>query len=75
MDPVYISAIAALAGSIVGSGTSLLSAWLIQHRQEKERHISQDRSRRRALQAIHRRGVEAVCRRAHARKDRGVEIG
>jgi hypothetical protein len=49
MDEVYVSAFAALAGSIVGSTTSLLSAWLTQQRQDREKHLSQDRTSRQEL--------------------------
>jgi hypothetical protein len=49
MNPIYVSAFSALAGSVVGSATSLLSAWLTQHRQDRERRLSKDRGRRQKL--------------------------
>jgi hypothetical protein len=38
-----------LAGSAVGGLTSLASAWLTQHRQDRAKQFSQDRARRRSL--------------------------
>src|SRR3954468_22236089 len=49
MNPVYLTALAALAGSAVGGLTSLRSAWLTQHRQDRARRLSQDRARRQKL--------------------------
>src|SRR6266571_8563942 len=49
MNPVYLTALAALAGSAVGGLTSLASAWLTQHRQDRARRASQDKARRQKL--------------------------
>jgi hypothetical protein len=49
MNPAYLSALAALAGSALGGMTSLTSAWLTQHRQDNARRLSQDKARRRKL--------------------------
>ena len=49
MNPVYRSALAALAGSAIGGLTSLASAWLTQHSQDRARRLSQDKVRRQKL--------------------------
>ena len=49
MNPVYLTALAALAGSAVGGLTSFASAWLTQHRQDRARRLSQDKARRQKL--------------------------
>jgi hypothetical protein len=49
MNAAYLTALAALAGSAVGGLTSLASAWLTQHRQDRAKQFSQDRARRRSL--------------------------
>jgi hypothetical protein len=49
MNVAYLSALAALAGSAVGGLTSLVSAWLTQHRQASAQRLSQDKSRRQKL--------------------------
>ena len=49
MNPTYLPALAALAGSAVGGLTSLGSAWLTQHRQDRARRLSQDKARRQKL--------------------------
>ena len=49
MNPVYLSALAASAGSAIGSLTSLASAWLAQHSQDRARRFSQDKVRRQKL--------------------------
>jgi hypothetical protein len=49
MNPVYLSALAALAGSAVGGMTSLAAAWLTQHRQDRTTRLSQDKARRQKL--------------------------
>ena len=49
MNLAYLSALAALAGSAVGGLTSLASAWLTQHRQDRARRASQDKARRQKL--------------------------
>ena len=49
MNPVYLSALAALAGSAIGGLTSLTSAWVTQHSQDRARRVSQDTVRRQKL--------------------------
>jgi hypothetical protein len=49
MNPVYLSALAALAGLAIGSLTSLASAWLTQHSQDRARRLSQDKVSRQKL--------------------------
>ena len=49
MNPAYLTALAALAGSAIGGLTSFTSAWLTQHRQDNARRLSQDKARRRKL--------------------------
>src|SRR6202047_2041017 len=49
MNIAYLTALAALAGSAVGGLTSLASAWLTQHRQDRVRQLSQDKARRQKL--------------------------
>jgi hypothetical protein len=44
--PVYLPALAALAGSAVGGVTSLVAAWLTQRRQDHASRVAQDRARR-----------------------------
>src|ERR1700730_5761038 len=49
MNLAYLTALAALAGSAVGGLTSLASAWLTQHRQDRARRLSQEKARRQKL--------------------------
>ena len=49
MNPAYLSALAALAGSAMGGLTSLTAAWLTQHRQDRSNRLSRDRGRRQKL--------------------------
>ena len=49
MNPIYLSALAALAGSAIGGLTSLTSAWLTQHSQDRARRLSQEKVRRQKL--------------------------
>ncbi|HTV32810.1 MAG TPA: hypothetical protein VME69_06865 [Methylocella sp.] len=49
MNPAYISAIAALAGSIVGGLTSLATSWLTQRTQVRAGQLMRDRRRREKL--------------------------
>src|SRR4051794_8835563 len=49
MNATYLPALAALAGSAVGSVTSLASAWLTQHRQGLAKRRLQDKTRRQKL--------------------------
>ena len=65
MTPAFFPALAALAGSAMGGLTSLAAAWLTQNRQDRANRLSHAKARRQeAVQAVHRRGVEAVWRRA-----------
>jgi len=49
MDPAYISALAALAGSIVGGVTTGLATWVTQRAQARAGHIAREVSRREDL--------------------------
>jgi hypothetical protein len=49
MNPAYLPALAALAGSAVGGLTSLASAWLTQFRQDRAARLSKDKARRQKL--------------------------
>jgi hypothetical protein len=49
MNPAYLPAIAALAGSAIGGLTSLASTWLSQSRQDRAKQLSQDKNRRQKL--------------------------
>jgi hypothetical protein len=46
MNPNYVPALAALAGSAIGGMTSFASAWLNQARQDRAARSSQDKARR-----------------------------
>ena len=49
MDAAYISAFAALAGSLIGGLTSLATSWLGQRAQEKARELARDKRQREEL--------------------------
>jgi hypothetical protein len=49
VNPAYLSALAALAGSAVGGLTSLASAWLTAHRQDRANRLSGEKTRRQKL--------------------------
>src|SRR5262245_36865201 len=49
MNPSYLPALAALAGSAIGGLTSFASAWLTQHHQEHTNRVSREKTRRRKL--------------------------
>jgi hypothetical protein len=49
MDPAYLSAVAALAGSTIGSVTSLTASWLTQRVQFRAEQYTRDLSRREDL--------------------------
>ena len=49
MDPAYVSALAALAGSAVGGLTSLATTWLTQHSQYRTQQHERDLARREEL--------------------------
>lgn len=49
MNPAYLPALAALAGSAMGGLTSLTAAWLTQHRQDRSNRLSRDKARRQKL--------------------------
>src|SRR5262245_31929676 len=46
MDPAYVSAVAALAGSTIGGLTSLMASWLTNHVQSGAQERAGSRSRR-----------------------------
>lgn len=49
MDSSYVSALAALSGSIIGGFTSLGASWLSQNTQARTQQIVQDKTRRQKL--------------------------
>ena len=49
MNSAYLPAVAALAGSAVGGLTSLVAAWLTQHREATARGLAQDKANRQEL--------------------------
>jgi hypothetical protein len=49
MNPAYISAVAALAGSIIGGLTSLVTSWLTQRTQARAGELTRNRRRREKL--------------------------
>jgi len=49
MDTAYISAIAALSGSIIGGATSLAASWVTQNTQARTAQIAHDKNRRQEL--------------------------
>jgi hypothetical protein len=49
MDAGYVSALAALAGSIIGGLTSLAASWLSQNLQSRVQQLIEDRNHRRDL--------------------------
>ena len=52
MDTAYISAIAALSGSVIGGLTSLAASWLSQSAQARAQQVIQDQSRRQDLYKV-----------------------
>ena len=49
MNPNYVPALAALAGSAIGGLTSFASAWLSQERQDRATRLAQEKTRRQKL--------------------------
>jgi hypothetical protein len=49
MNPAYITAVAALAGSIIGGFASFVTSWLTQAKQARAGALASDRKRRRKL--------------------------
>ena len=49
MDPAYLSALAALAGSTIGGLTSLATSWLTQHGQLRAQQLARDVAKREEL--------------------------
>ena len=52
MDAGYISAIAALSGSVIGGLTSLAASWVSQDAQARAQRLNQDKSRRQELYKV-----------------------
>ena len=59
MHPAYISALAALAGSIIGGLTSLATSWLGQRTQAKADELIRERRRR---EELYRRFIDEASR-------------
>ena len=69
MDAAYLSALSALAGSVVGGLTMALSAWISQSVSARAGMISsQLGAAARALPRLHRLGLEGVWRGAHVER-------
>jgi len=49
MDGAYVSAIAALLGSVIGGFTSLAASWISQSAQARTQQLIEDKTRRREL--------------------------
>lgn len=49
MDPAYLSAVAALSGSVIGGLTSLAASWMSQNVQARTQQIVEDKTRRQKL--------------------------
>ena len=49
MNPAYLSAFAALAGSLIGDLTTILATWLTQHTQSRAQRVAGDISMRQEL--------------------------
>jgi hypothetical protein len=49
MNPAYLSAFAALAGSLIGGLTTILATWLTHHAQSRAQHVAQGLSMRQEL--------------------------
>jgi hypothetical protein len=49
MNPAYLSALAALAGSLIGGLTTILANWLNQHAQSRAQRVAEDVSTRQEL--------------------------
>jgi hypothetical protein len=49
MDTAYVSAVAALSGSIIGGLTSLAASWLSQNFQARTQQLIEDKTRRQKL--------------------------
>jgi len=49
MNPAYLSAFAALAGSLIGGLTTILATWLAHHAQSRAQHVAQGLSMRQEL--------------------------
>jgi hypothetical protein len=60
MNPAYISALAALAGSVIGGLTSLATSWLAQRTQVRARELTRNRRGREAARPSP-KGAAAGC--------------
>jgi hypothetical protein len=49
INPTYIPALAALAGSAIGGVTSLAASWVTQNRHDRAEHLERDKMRRQKL--------------------------
>jgi hypothetical protein len=59
MNPAYLPAFAALAGSAIGGLTSFASAWLTQHHQDRANRLSGEKTRR---QKLYRKFIDEASR-------------
>lgn len=59
MNPAYLPALAALAGSAIGGLTSFASAWLTQHHQDRAKRLLRDKARR---QKVYKRFIDEASK-------------
>ena len=59
MNPIYVTAFAALAGSIIGGLTSLAASWLTQHVQFRAQRFAHDLNKR---EELYRQFIEEASR-------------
>ena len=74
MDIAYLSALSALAGSVVGGLTTGITTWLSQRNQARAEQLAREMSRREDLyKDFIRRGIKSI-RRCH-REQRATDPG
>ena len=73
MNAAYVSAISAVAGSVVGGLTSGYTTWLTQRSQARAGQVAHDLARREDLGVFHHCGIQNVWRRhrQHRTQDAG----
>jgi len=59
VNPAYLPALAALAGSAIGGLTSFASAWLTQHHQDRAKRLLRDKARR---QKVYKRFIDEASK-------------
>src|SRR5215471_17321130 len=69
MDTAFVSALAALAGSVIGGLTSLAASWLTQHAQFKAQQLQHDIGRREDMYRDFINGASKLYTEAYATTD------